>query len=367
MSENNKLFLPSSLLNFKDKEIEKKYILQKETSHCIQVFSTALLTSFLYIIYSQLDKVVAPTEVLPTMTDVHLYTMSPILFIISLLAYLRKSYILITVLLILAPVLAALGNLLILSKMPENTTYLTENYLIIFWIFTISGLKLQYATISASVVFVLVLGASYFLFSFPQELFIMHSFWMLASFSFGYLGAYLIEKSSRLVFISNQKLEELAIRDKLTGLFNRTRLDEILQHELDLSQRFKHGFGFVILDIDYFKSVNDSYGHQVGDSVLIDIADQIKRHLRSTDIAVRWGGEEFIVIYLETEKNEVLKLADKLRLDIQKHTFDIIGSITASFGITVYHEGDDITSIIGRADKALYKAKENGRNSIEYL
>ena len=123
----------------------------------------------------------------------------------------------------------------------------------------------------------------------------------------------------------------------------------------------------MVLDIDNFKPVNDTYGHQVGDSVLIDVSDQIQKHLRSTDIAVRWGGEEFIVIYLETDKDEVLRLVDKLREDIEKHSFEAIGSVTVSSGVTVYQEDDDITSIISRADKALYKAKENGRNSVEFL
>ncbi|MCJ7765369.1 MAG: GGDEF domain-containing protein, partial [Thiovulaceae bacterium] len=121
------------------------------------------------------------------------------------------------------------------------------------------------------------------------------------------------------------------------------------------------------LDIDHFKSINDRFGHPVGDETLVYIAQLIKEHLRSTDKAVRWGGEEFIIIYLETTADEILKLTEKLRQKIEQHVFTTAGSTTASFGATLYKNGDTKESIIKRADNALYMAKRGGRNRIEFL
>ena len=121
------------------------------------------------------------------------------------------------------------------------------------------------------------------------------------------------------------------------------------------------------VDLDHFKNINDSYGHQVGDTVLAGIAQLIKEHLRSTDKAVRWGGEEFILIYLETNIDELLTLAEELRTKIDGHRFKTVGHVTVSCGVTLYKNGDTIQSIIKRADNALYMAKSTGRNRIESL
>jgi len=270
-------------------------------------------------------------------------------------------------LLILAPIVAAIGCLSIVSGLERPSMRLTEIYLILFWIFTVSGLRLKHAIISAMTIFIMVFVMTYFYFSFTLEYFVMHCFWMCASFSFGFLGAYLIENSSRAIFINQEQLKTLAITDKLTGLHNRANLDEILQEEISRSQRYNHTFGLVLMDFDYFKIINDTYGHQVGDEALIEIANLITHHLRSTDKAVRWGGEEFIIIYLDTDHKEVLELAERLRLKIENHMFKTVGTKTASLGVTLYKNGDTIDSIIQRADKALYIAKNAGRNRIEFL
>ncbi len=332
-----------------------------------QISAVSFLTGFLYIVYSRLDTYTAADELLPMMTTVHLYTIAPLLFLICLLSCSKKFANLTVLLLILAPIGAAVGNLFIVENVENKATYLTELYLILFWTFTVSGLRLLQATISASATFLIVLFSTYLLFPLPKELFIMHVFWMFSAFSFGFLGAYILEKSDKSVFLNHEQLERLAVTDKLTGLYNRAKIDELLQNELDRSQRFGHAFGMVVLDIDHFKNINDSYGHQVGDAVLTDIARLIKEHLRSTDKAVRWGGEEFILIYLETSVDELLTLAEELRAKIDGHLFETVSHVTVSCGATLYKNGDTIASIIKRADEALYLAKSGGRNRIESL
>jgi diguanylate cyclase (GGDEF)-like protein len=352
---------------FKSSDMEEKFDAWIAPLKQAQISAVSFLTGVLYIIYSQLDGLVAPAEILPIMTTVHLYTIAPVLFLIALLSYIKKFSTLTVVLLIVAPVGAAIGNLSIVAHLQEKATYLTELYLILFWTFTVSGLRLKQATISATATFVIVLVTTYFLFPLPKELFIMHVFWMFSAFAFGLLGAYILEKSDRRVFLNYELLERLAITDELTGLYNRTKLDEFLQNELNRSQRFGHTFGMVVLDIDHFKNINDSYGHQVGDEILAGMAQMIKEHLRSTDKAVRWGGEEFIIIYLETSHDELIKLAEELRQKIEEHRFKTVGNVTASFGVTLYQKRDSVASIIRRADKALYMAKESGRNCVKFL
>jgi len=358
-------FFASTADHLKDSEAAQEFDEWIAPLKRAQIAAVTFLTGLLYIIYSQLDTFVAPAGVLPLMRTIHLYTIAPVLFLICLLSFSRKLSALTTFLLILAPIGAAVGNLLIIVRIEDPATYLTELYLILFWTFTVSGLRLKQAAISASTTFAIVLITTYFLYPLAQKLFIMHFFWMLSAFSFGLLGAYLLEKSNRRVFLNHEQLERLAVTDKLTGLYNRTKLDDLLQYELDRSQRFGHSFGMVIMDIDHFKNINDSYGHQVGDEILMTLASLIKEHLRSTDKAIRWGGEEFIIIYLETTIDDVLGLAEELRLKIEKHRFETVGSVTASFGATRYEKGDTISSIIKRADKALYMAKSCGRNRVE--
>jgi len=157
----------------------------------------------------------------------------------------------------------------------------------------------------------------------------------------------------------------LSITDKLTGIFNRLKLDEALNDEFNRSNRFKSSFGIIIIDIDYFKRVNDTYGHLVGDQLLIQFAKILKENIRKVDVLGRWGGEEFMIICPETNYQGTIKVAESLREIINKYEFLTIDNISASFGVSIYDGDENIDNVIARADDALYKAKENGRNRVE--
>ena len=162
-----------------------------------------------------------------------------------------------------------------------------------------------------------------------------------------------------------KKVEELSITDRLTGLFNRMKLEEVFAYELERSHRYATPLSVIILDIDHFKNVNDTYGHQMGDKVLQEIADILENGKRLSDTVGRWGGEEFLFILPETELDGARSRAEILRTAIEAHPFPDIGHKTASFGIAQYHREDTITSLLERADKALYRAKQHGRNRVE--
>lgn len=161
-------------------------------------------------------------------------------------------------------------------------------------------------------------------------------------------------------------LEKLALTDSLTNLNNRRKLMLKLSAEHERAKRFNHPYGIVLLDLDYFKKINDTYGHQVGDRVLVDIAKLLQSHIRKTDTVGRWGGEEFLIICPEIDRKGLLKLSESLREKMERHKFPVIGRKTGSFGLAIYQHGDEIKNIIARADQALYRAKEKGRNLVEF-
>lgn len=161
------------------------------------------------------------------------------------------------------------------------------------------------------------------------------------------------------------KIIKLAEHDALTGIYNRVKLNAIFPDLLYISNRYhQKQFSIILFDIDHFKSINDTYGHNVGDSVLIELTHTIKNLLREDDIFVRWGGEEFIVILQVTKVEEATKMASRLRLNLEEHPFIHVGRVTCSFGVTEVRDGDTQMLILERVDDALYEAKDNGRNQV---
>jgi len=353
------LFSYVNTLLFKEKKIEEQYNSWHDKARLEQISWITTLTGCLYLIYALTDCFIAPKEVYMLMVGVHAGIMAPFLFFISRLAKDIKYLSLVNVLLFIAPVLAALANILMEI---EPHIYNSELYLIIFWIFTVSGLSLWRASLSASIVFLLSVNAASPL---PDIDFMMTTFWSISALSFGFLGAYLLERSHRKVFMNEQRLEHLAETDKLTGLYNRTRLDRVLKDELVRAERFKHKFACVLIDIDFFKQVNDTYGHTVGDDILIEMSTLILKHTRKSDTVIRWGGEEFALICAEIDKEGVIAVCEHLRQNISAFTFSKVGHLSVSIGITLSEDSDTIDSIIQRADKALYAAKNEGRNCTE--
>lgn len=174
-----------------------------------------------------------------------------------------------------------------------------------------------------------------------------------------------IQKINKELDEKNKLLEELSITDNLTKLYNRNRLEETLIYEVNRANRLASTFGVVMIDIDWFKSVNDTYGHQMGDRVLQEFAEVLQSHLREADTVGRWGGEEFLIICADANLDGILSFANHLKEKIASYPFATSEQITASFGVSLYKQNEAITFMIKRADDALYKAKENGRNRVE--
>ncbi|MEX0900850.1 MAG: diguanylate cyclase [Gammaproteobacteria bacterium] len=159
-----------------------------------------------------------------------------------------------------------------------------------------------------------------------------------------------------------QELRELAIRDTLTGLYNRRWADDELEKEMRRAARTKQPLCVAMLDIDLFKAVNDVHGHHVGDRVLCALAEDFRKRLRATDIACRWGGEEFLVILPDTDRAGALQVLDELRIGIGRERRGI-PQFTVSVGIAEYN-GQSVETLVRAADARMYEAKQTGRNRI---
>ncbi len=166
-----------------------------------------------------------------------------------------------------------------------------------------------------------------------------------------------------------QELERMATRDDLTGLHNRRELNRRLEDELRRAERYEQQFSIWMLDIDHFKSINDTYGHQIGDRVLENLALNLVRMLRDTDVVARYGGEEFTVILPHTSLEQSQKMAERVCISVAGMTFDLDGSdelsITISVGVAAYPQhGATVDELINTADQGLYAAKQGGRNRV---
>ena len=175
----------------------------------------------------------------------------------------------------------------------------------------------------------------------------------------------IVAERTRELVEKNRELEVLSVTDRLTGLFNRRKLDEVLEEELIRCRRYAQEFAVIIMDIDHFKRVNDSYGHHLGDTVLQAMAQILRERTRDADALARLGGEEFVIVCRHSSIDAAVETAERVREAIAAHAFPGVGFATASFGVAACCEGDTTESLLERADAALYRAKGSGRNRVE--
>jgi diguanylate cyclase (GGDEF)-like protein/hemerythrin-like metal-binding protein len=162
-----------------------------------------------------------------------------------------------------------------------------------------------------------------------------------------------------------RELERLSSTDALTGAWNRAHLDRIIESELSRSARSKQPLSLLLFDIDHFKRVNDTHGHQAGDEVLRELVTVVKAHIRSADALFRWGGEEFLVLAAATGYRNAAVFAETLRAQVEKHVFPRVGHLSISVGVAEHLGSESAAVWFGRVDAAMYAAKEAGRNCVQ--
>ncbi|MDD2685895.1 MAG: diguanylate cyclase [Gallionella sp.] len=174
----------------------------------------------------------------------------------------------------------------------------------------------------------------------------------------------------KMISTQTAVLREMAVHDELTGLYNRHYLGEFLEKEYAIASRHERTFSVAIMDLDHFKNINDEHGHLFGDQVLAETANLIMSRLRASDLAFRFGGEEFLLVFADTHIHEAGIICESLRQQLESQVIGGLarGKVTASFGVTqMANKAEPLDTLLGRADLALYQAKNNGRNRVEQV
>lgn len=219
------------------------------------------------------------------------------------------------------------------------------------------------ANISAasSILLFLLLGADGLRTQDPLPLVFSIGYLVFFSLSFSFLS-FMLGTYRHREYLDRVRLVQLSNTDPLTGIYNRTKFDEILERLPAMRKNLGQKGAIAFLDLDDFKKINDLLGHVAGDKVILHVVRLVKEHIRSRDVFCRWGGEEFTILFPETALEDAVAICERIRAMIEQADVGYEGGITVSFGVTTFHEEDTVHSFVGRADKLLYKAKTSGKN-----
>lgn len=190
------------------------------------------------------------------------------------------------------------------------------------------------------------------------------SIYLALTLVFTIIVQYRQNHARREKYLWDKQLEKQAVTDKLTGVYNRLWLDRTLS-DWCAGRGNVNCFSVVLMDIDDFKKINDTYGHLVGDEVLVEGVGIIKKSVRATDYLARWGGEEFVLLLSGVDANKATEIAENIRMNIEAHAFGEAGQVTFSFGVAAFMEGDTPESLMRKVDKMLYAVKTSGKNRVE--
>ncbi|MBI4856708.1 MAG: diguanylate cyclase [Acetobacterium woodii] len=178
------------------------------------------------------------------------------------------------------------------------------------------------------------------------------------------VASYRTNYYKRFHYLNLMELLRMAELDALTGIYNKAKFNNDFGELTDRARCQQGHLSIVMFDIDNFKEINDQYGHLVGDAILLELANFIQKHIRITDIFVRWGGDKFILTFPDTPLQLAAEIAEKLRVMIGEHPFEEVGHLSCSFGVAAFRDGDELDSLVRRADERLYMAKKEGKNKV---
>lgn len=199
-----------------------------------------------------------------------------------------------------------------------------------------------------------------------NEMFVGKMAYSVGLSTLGMIGIFAVVEIDKFysIKVKKESLETEIMHDRLTGVYNRLYLEQNMNSIIEMAERLEQPVSLILLDLDHFKDVNDRFGHDVGDMVLIGTIEAVKRAIRGTDHIIRWGGEEFLVLANGTNLEGATWLAEKIRITIESASFEKIGRITASFGVAEHFHGETKEDWFKRTDLALYSAKNSGRNRV---
>lgn len=347
--------------HFNDDDSMREFENWEQPARYTHITITAFLTAIIYLIFNLLEKPWITEDLAGVVFKLHVFINIPIILLMSYMAFKRVKFRVLMPCLAITPIIAIVVHVYISTQLGGNTLLMAEGYFVVFWVFIVSGLTLKFAIISATIISLILITAGAYILSAP-EVYLMYLFWLFCSFSFGILSAWILDRSRKSVFLTQQKLQKLAVTDTLTGVYNRSILHQVISQELSSENRDKYPFGLIVIDVDYFKKINDTLGHEVGDQVIKKIANKLSQIISSDDTLVRWGGEEFVIIVPQVDTGSLPQLCNEIRSKIEHDTFLDTQTVTVSVGATLFRNNDTHDSLLIRADNAMYQAKEEGRN-----
>ncbi len=367
-------------LAFQDADMEQEY-LRLEPERILPYIRPGLVIIILVVgLFGLLDSLIFP-EIQTTAWQIRLYLA---LSIIAVLALTYTSYVskFLQLALFVLMLLFGFSNIALILAIPDAEPYLIGLILIMMWGY-FAGLRFIHA-FSASV----IVALTYVLFVVMSEThfevnYYIHLPLLFAAFLISGFAGYSSERQTRLLFAQAQSMgeahelhEQMAMHDPLTNLPNRNLLSERMEQSLATAKRRDNQFSVMFIDLDDFKTVNDNYGHIIGDQVLVAIADRLKKHVRTEDTVARIGGDEFVVLSDQIEdEHDVRIAAARILAEIAepivlrlRESDSVTINITGSLGISICpRDGISLQQLIERADDAMYQVKKTGKGSFEFF
>ena len=284
-----------------------------------------------------------------------------ILMVVFGMTYVPTFITVMKTLLFFSPIAAIVGNLYLNVGTAAFDCFVPEIYLCMIWTLAMSGLSIRQGSLAVLVYVILTLM---FFYSREAEhpFMFLYFLWMLSSAVFGLVTAIFYRQISFSIYQQQQKLAEIADMDSLTHLLNR----HAMQRYFHQSQQAQHlPISVLMIDLDYFKQVNDTFGHMVGDGLLVEFGKLLQEHVRRGDRVGRFGGEEFCVVMPNTQLTQAQTVAESILAIIHNHHFKHVDSLTASFGVAQALTDESFEGVLTRADQALFLAKSDGRNNVK--
>ncbi len=369
--------------------VERAFLRYYLSKYIWQMRIAASLGVLLYAVFGILDMIVFP-EVALKLWFIRFVLVIPLGLLFIFLSFRINNE---SLLQLLHSFLVVVGGLGIVAMIYVAHPYKSHLYyaglmLVLFYAYTLSALRFYYSLASSLAITFLYPFVDLIFVKTPLENLITNMFFLGSVNLIGAPVAYLLERHSRKDFLLtmllalekrkteqlNVKLRDMSYVDGLTGVANRLKFEEFFRKEWVRAGRMKRPISLLMIDIDYFKNYNDLLGHLEGDECLRKVAQVMKRHVRTEiDLVARYGGEEFVVVLPETELRDALKVADRIRKDIEDLKIahpasEISNYVTVSIGVASIVPMDNLsrTVLISMADKALYRAKNSGRNRVEF-
>ncbi len=350
---------------FMDKEIEGEFFNYDMKRYSKVVGLVALIFGVMYMMFLIADYLAIESRI----SFMIISAIRALFLIASMLIYLASkkidNYTNFAYLITAYEILAIIGFMFIIDQYESFTLLAFLSVIAMTLAIYITPNKLTYTTIVA-----VFLSLSFFIFhakrmeGMEASLLLKIIAYNLVIVLFCNIGAYMTNYYKRRQFVDSRELLRISITDPLTGIYNRAKFNEEINRWVDSYNRYESPLCLAMLDIDNFKRVNDGYGHQAGDRVLQSIATTIKKAIRSTDIFARWGGEEFVVLFPNTEIEQAEEITERIRICVQNDIYDEVENITCSFGLVALRRNENSDSLLIRADRLLYDAKNFGKNTV---